>query len=296
MTRDRARTGTWPVHGWIGLALIALFWTLNWSLPGLRTHWGFFPLWLGYALTVDALVFRRKGHSLLKRNPAAYTTLFFVSAPAWWLFELINLRTRNWFYLGEEQFTTIEYAILSTVSFSTVIPAVFGTAELVGTLKPLIRIGPGPAVKPTPAVLGGMLITGTLMLLLIVCWPNLFFPLVWTTAYCLIEPLNVRLGNRSLLDDLARGDWRPVIALGGGCLICGFFWEMWNFLSYPKWIYRIPFADWLHLFEMPLAGYLGYLPFSWELFALYHLVTGFLTPDRNRHYLRLIDEEGRAAC
>lgn len=296
MTRGGgARTGTWPLHGWIGLALIALFWTLNWSLPGLRTHWGFFPLWLGYALTVDALVFRRKGHSLLKRNPGAYAALFFVSAPAWWLFELINLRTQNWFYLGEEAFTTLEYAILSTVSFSTVIPAVFGTAELVGTLKPLMRMGTGPAVKPTPAVLGGMSVAGALMLILIVCWPDLFFPLVWIAVTCLIEPLNVRLSNRSLIDDLARGDWRPLIALGGGCLVCGFFWEMWNFLSYPKWIYRIPFADWLPLFEMPLAGYLGYLPFSWELFALYHLVTGLLTPDRNRHYLHLIDEGDRAA-
>jgi len=37
--------------------LVAVFWILNWSLSGLRTHWGFFPLWLGYALTVDALVF-----------------------------------------------------------------------------------------------------------------------------------------------------------------------------------------------------------------------------------------------
>ena len=293
MTEDKAgQTGRWPVHGWIGLALIALFWTLNWSLSGLRTHWGFFPLWLGYALTMDALVFHRKGHSLLTRNPAAYAGLFFVSAPAWWLFELINLRTQNWFYLGEEAFTTLEYAILSTVSFSTVMPAVFGTAELVGTLKPLRRIGPGPAVKPTPAVLRRIFIAGFLMLLFVICWPDLFFPLVWTALACLIEPLNVRLGNRSLLDDLARGDWRPVVALSGGCLICGFFWEMWNFSSYPKWIYRIPFADWLHLFEMPLAGYLGYLPFSWELFALYHLVTGLLMPDGNRHYLHLIDENG----
>ncbi len=299
MAADReGRTGAWPVHGWIGPVLVALFWTLNWSLEGLRTHWGFFPLWLGYALTVDALVFHRKGNSLLSRNPAAYAGLFFVSAPAWWLFELINLRTQNWFYLGEEAFTTLEYTILSTMSFSTVMPAVFGTAELVGTLKPFRRIGPGPAVKPTAGVLGGMFIVGLLMLLFVIVWPDLFFPFVWTAVYCLIEPLNVRLGNRSLFDDLTRGDWRPVIALGGGCLICGFFWEMWNFLSYPKWIYRIPFADWLHLFEMPLAGYLGYLPFSWELFALYHLVAGLLTPEGHRQYLHLIDEnsEGPAGC
>ena len=44
-------------HGWLGLALVAVFWILNWTLSGLRTHWGFFPLWLGYCLTVDALVY-----------------------------------------------------------------------------------------------------------------------------------------------------------------------------------------------------------------------------------------------
>jgi hypothetical protein len=287
MAATDRRPGKWPFHGWIGLFLISLFWPLNWSLPGLRTHWGFFPLWLGYALTVDALVFHRKGHSLLTRNPTAYAGIFLVSAPAWWLFELINLRTQNWFYLGEEAFTTLQYALLSTLSFSTVMPAVFGTAEWVGSFVWLRRIGPGPAIVPTPAFLRGMFTVGLAMLSLLLLWPNLFFPLVWASVYCLIEPLNVKLGNHSLLDDLSRGDWRPVIALGTGCLICGFFWEMWNFYSYPKWVYRIPFADVLHIFEMPFPGYLGYLPFSLELFALYHLVTGLLAPGGTRHDLRL---------
>ena len=98
----------WPAHGWLGLSLICLFWILNWSLPGTRTHWGFFPLWLGYGLTIDALVFFRKGHSLLTRTPGVWVSLFLVSVPAWWLFELINLRTQNWIYLGEESFSTLE--------------------------------------------------------------------------------------------------------------------------------------------------------------------------------------------
>jgi hypothetical protein len=280
------RNGRWPLHGWLGLTLVAVFWILNWSL---RTHWGFFPLWLGYALTVDAFVFLRKGSSLLTRNPAAYAGLFLVSAPAWWLFELINFRTQNWIYLGEEAFSPFQFAALSTLSFSTVMPAVFGTAELAGTCGLLRRISPGPVITPTPAFLRMTFAAGCAMLLLLILRPDLFFPLVWISVYCLIEPVNVRLGNRSLLNDMARGDWRPVIALGAGCLICGFFWEMWNFLSYPKWVYRIPYAAWLPVFEMPLPGYLGYLPFSLELFALYHLVTGPLLPERNRRYLRLTD-------
>ena len=55
-------------------------------------------------------------------------------------------------------------------------------------------------------------------------------------------------------------------------LVCGFFWEMWNYYSYPKWIYHIPGVGVLHIFEMPLLGYLGYLPFAWELYALRHLL------------------------
>jgi len=269
------QTGKWPVHGWIGLTLIALFWILNWSLHGTRSHWGFFPLWLGYGITVDALIFQRKGHSLITRTPCVWAGLFLISAPAWWLFELINLHTQNWIYLGKESFSTLEYAAFSTLSFSTVMPAVFGTAEWAGTWEWIRRLGPGPVIRNTPTLLRGLFAAGVLMLLLLLARPELFFPLVWGSVYSILEPLNARLGNRSLLDDLARGDWRPVISLSVGCLICGFFWEMWNFYSWPKWIYRIPYADVFHLFEMPLAGYLGYIPFSLELFALYHFVTGF---------------------
>ncbi|SVE30805.1 uncharacterized protein METZ01_LOCUS483659, partial [marine metagenome] len=56
---NRSTGGPWPIHGWLGLGLIAVFWPLNWMLTGLRTHWGFFPLWLGFCLTVDALTLRR---------------------------------------------------------------------------------------------------------------------------------------------------------------------------------------------------------------------------------------------
>jgi len=60
-----------------------------------------------------------------------------------------------------------------------------------------------------------------------------------------------------------------------GAVICGFFWEMWNYFSYPKWIYHTPGANFLHIFQMPLLGYGGYVPFAWELFAL----RNFLAPN-----------------
>ena len=283
----KSLTRGWPAHGWVGLGLVVVFWTLNWSLPGPRTHWIFFPLWLGYCLTVDALVLRRKGTSMLTRSPSAYVKLFLVSAPAWWLFELLNLRTGNWFYDGRQFFTDLQYFILATLSFSTVMPAVFGTGELVSTFGWLRRIGRGPRIAPTRRTLVSFFVAGWLMLALLLLWPLYFFPFLWLSIYFILMPANVWLGNRSLAKYTAVGDWRPVLALWAGCLICGFFWEMWNFYAFPKWVYQVPFVDFLHLFEMPLLGYGGYIPFSLELFALYHLIMGLLKQKEGRDFIQI---------
>jgi len=45
-------------------------------------------------------------------------------------------------------------------------------------------------------------------------------------------------------------------------LVCGCFWEMWNFYSLAKWKYSNPYVHRFELFEMPVLGYMGYLPFG----------------------------------
>ncbi|MCW8848774.1 MAG: hypothetical protein OQJ81_02250, partial [Melioribacteraceae bacterium] len=64
-----------PIRGYFGIGLILVSWYLNWSLTGLRTHLGFFPLWLGYSIFIDALVFYRKGTSLISRSLYNYILL-----------------------------------------------------------------------------------------------------------------------------------------------------------------------------------------------------------------------------
>lgn len=273
---EQKNSKKFPVHGWLGLGLVAIFWALNWSLSGLRTQWAFFPLWLGYALTVDALVVLRKGNSMLTRNPKAYAALFLISMPSWWLFEALNWRTQNWFYDGRQFFSNLQYFALASLSFSTVMPAVFGTAELTSTFKWIANLRYGWKITLNRKTLLSFFVAGWGMLVLLLLFPHYFFPFLWISVYFILEPLNVWLGNRSLADDVAKGDWRPVIALWIGCLTTSFFWEMWNFYSYPKWIYQVPFVDFLHIFEMPLLGYGGYLPFSLELFAIYNLMIGLL--------------------
>lgn len=268
------RQRKYPFHGWLGIILIAVFWYLNWGLEGFRTHLAFFPLWLGYILSVDGLVFMRKGSSLLKRSFKGFLLLFVFSVPFWWLFELFNEVLQNWNYLGRDYFTDFEYGLFASLNFSTVLPAVFISAELVSTLK--IRAFEKPFLKTGPKLPLLFSLSGWIMLGLLLLWPQIFFPLVWISVYFIIEPVNYWLGYKTLLQFTKKGNWQPVWNLWAGVLICGFFWEMWNFYSFPKWTYELPYLDFPEVFEMPLAGYLGYLPFSLELFALYNLLVGVL--------------------
>lgn len=265
-------------QGFIGIVLITIFWPFNWFLPGVRTAYCFFPLWLGYILTIDAVVLKRSGSSMLTRSRRDWLWLFIISAPAWWLFEAINRRTGNWEYLGAEQFGNIEYFLLSTLSFSTVMPAVFETAEWVRTFPWTERFRASGPPRFTPENWKYILAGGLFSLALVLVWPVVFYPLVWLSVFFIIEPLNYRLGRPHLLECLAIGDWRPVVSLSLGALICGFFWEMWNYYSYPKWIYHTPGVEYLHVFEMPILGYLGYIPFAWEL----HALRSFLWPAAQR--------------
>lgn len=262
-------------HGWLGLVLIAVFWGLNWTLPGVHTQWAFFPLWLGYCLSVDALTLYRTGTSLLTRSWRSYLGLFLISAPAWWLFEAVNLRLQNWVYLGTEQFSSQVFGFWSTINFTIVIPAVFGSTELITSFQFFRKLKKGPVVSDHPVVVLAFFLAGWVMLALMLAWPKIFFPFVWISIFFILAPVNVWLGYRSITQWTRTGNWRPIYSLWGGVLLTAFFWEMWNYFSYPKWVYHVPWGGGLKIFEMPLLGYGGYLPFALELFALYHLVIGF---------------------
>jgi len=282
---ERRRTA-FPAHGWLGIGLVGLFWVLNWTLPGPRTHWGFFPMWLGYSLVVDGLVTMRRGTSLLTRSWRRYAGLFLVSALVWWLFEAANARLQNWLYQGSELFSPAAYAFWATLSFTTVIPAVFGSAELFASLPFVQRLGRGPVIRPDRRTTLAFFVVGLALFALMLAWPRLFFPFLWISVYCITEPVNVWLGHRHLGSWTQKGDWRPVVALWLGVLLTAFFWEMWNYFAYPKWVYHIPWGQFGHIFEMPILGYGGYLPFALELYAVYHLVVGLLG-DRGSDYVQI---------
>jgi hypothetical protein len=236
-------------------------------------RYSFFPLWLGYILFVDALVVVRHGTSLLQRMRWRYVTLFVISSLFWWLFELLNLPIQNWHYILDHPYSPLGFFLYATLSFSTVLPAVMGTTELLSTFRPLkpklLPDDPGPRL-PLPAFLT-IEVLGVAFLVLPLLFPHYFFPLVWFSVTLLLDPLNNRLGRKSAFAHLLARDW-SFLVLPLGTLVCGFFWEMWNFYALPKWYYTVPYIGFWKVFEMPLLGFTGYLPFSLELFALYQFV------------------------
>ena len=260
-------TCQWPARGWVGLILVAVCWPLNWTLPGTRTSYLFFPLWLGYILVADGLVQTQTGTSIWTRSRRDFVLLFLISAPVWWSFELINLRTGNWEYLGPELFDPLQL-LLSTISYTVVVPAVFETAELIRNFPWMDRLASGPRLPATRALFVGLFVVGLAMLAATLAWPNIFYPFTWIALVFILEPVNHWRGRPYFLNELRAGDWRTVISLSLGALVCGFFWEMWNYYSFPKWVYHIPGLAFFHIFEMPLLGYGGYVPFALELYAL----------------------------
>lgn len=267
-----------------------LFWALNLGLEGLRTHLLFFPMWVGYILTMDAICYQRKGSSLLSRDKSLFISLFILSIPFWWLFEWLNGFVSYWSYHPRRAFSDTEFFLLSSLSFSTVIPAMFTSAEWIGSFSRINYFSNGPKIGGRRSVQLTFFLLGVLMLGCVFLFPAYSPAFLWMSLYFLLDPINCWLGYKSILNETARGDWRTVAALWIGSLICGFFWEMWNYYAWPKWEYDIPFVDFWYVFEMPLLGYFGYLPFSLELYVVYQLLAGLLRSSRMQNYLQLVDE------
>ncbi|MBI3915343.1 MAG: hypothetical protein HY327_14295 [Chloroflexi bacterium] len=269
-----SRPWKFSLHFFFGVALAAFFWYASWTHWGVLGEYAFFPQWLGYILAVDGLVVWRKGSSLLTRAPREFAALFLLSAPSWWVFEGLNNFVLNWIYIGAEDYSIAQIILVATINFATVIPAVFETTELVSTFPRLARFRAQRRFAISPRVLWLMMYAGAFGFAAIVLAPRVAFPLTWVWLFLLVDPLNALRGRASLIADTARGDWRMPVALALAALIGGFFWEMWNFYALPKWTYAVPYFGFAKIFEMPLLGYFGYIPFAWELYALYHLAWG----------------------
>ena len=274
-----APVGVFPWWGWSAAVLGAVAWVIAWNrfvvFDRVQLHM-FTPLWLAFIVVINALTARRIGRCMMMNRPVYFLSLFPVSAAFWWFFEYLNRFVQNWYYAAATlSVSGIEYVLYATLPFSTVLPAVLGTRELLGTYPAVdaafSSYRPVSMHRPK-AWAAACLAVASAGLAGIGVWPDLLFPMVWVSPLLIIVSLNVLFGEASLLREVANGDWRRVVTAATAGLVCGLFWEMWNVNSLAHWVYSIPFVHGFKIFEMPVLGYAGYLPFGVACLAIGDLV------------------------
>jgi len=139
----------------------------------MRTAYLFFPLWLGYILTVDALVSRRTGSSLWTRSRRNFVLLFVASAPIGGFSNRYE-RTGNWEYRAATLSPASNIISGAQFHFPPSWPAVFETAELVRSFAWVSTIKAGVRLRSTARVNVSLLLTGPHRLALTLAWPKTF--------------------------------------------------------------------------------------------------------------------------
>jgi len=261
--------------------------------------------WTGFILFADSVVWRARKRSWIRSNPLEFTFLALASIPLWLVFEFYNLFIDNWYYTGlPENFWLRQFGY--AWSFATIWPAIFEAADLIDVWR-------GPA---TGVVFGKrydyIVVNGAGYIVLITLGSAmLLWPLVWPSRYLaapvflgfilLLEPINVSLGEQSLIADAGNADYRRAVNLLLSGFLCGVLWEFWNYWAGAKWHYTVPIMEHLKIFEMPVLGYFGFPAFAFECFTMYVFVRAIAkrvapsVDSRLDYSIALTDDKPRAS-
>jgi hypothetical protein len=214
---------------------------------------GFAPLarfgypiaWWGLLLALDARHFGRWGVSPMRVSWRQFMGITIpVSVLYWLMYEYVNLAFPQWRYRGDLEGRPLQ-AAFGFVSFATVVPILIEFYWWFAGPQPRFtaaRRGAAIWVAVGIALLAAPFITGHF----------------WISQGAWLAPALVLLPFAG---------WPTASAVPAG-LLSGFLWELLNYWSFTKWEYTIH-PDWPRLFEMPLLGYLGFVPFAFSTLAVY---------------------------
>lgn len=276
-------------YGLVGVLLIALA-EINFIFKIEPFASWYFPIiWLGYILTVDAIVYKLRGNSLISNRFYKFLGIVIISALFWWIFEFVNIAIQNWSYSGLEGLSSSvggsvkNFAnLFGTLSFATVLPALFETVELVRSIKLFEDKKLKKKHKISKRFLYTMMGFGIFCFLAPLILPKFTFPLVWLSFFLILDPINYLHKQPSIVGHLKDRKLAVPLSLLLAGIILGFFWEFWNYWAIPKWTYNVPYVGFWKIFEMPLLGYLGYFPFAWELYAMYWFIKSLFIKKKER--------------
>ena len=251
------------------VALIAAAALLAYDIPPFPT-WFYVFAWYPALVILDQTIVLLGGESLSAR-PRELASMLWWSVVIWLLFEAINFRLQDWYYVFLPA-GRLERWIGITVSLATVVPAVLLPERL------LDRLGVWRDLRyraftlgPRPLRIAGW--AGWALLALVLAFPRYLYAFTWGAVWLIVEPLlYARDPERSLVADIAGGRWGRIARLMAAGLFAGALWETFNAVARGRWIYTVPFLEGLKIFEMPLVGFLGFPFFALEAWSLYHLL------------------------
>lgn len=270
-----------PVWFWVGLvawgSALFLLWiratTLLWYL-----HWSDLPLFWGFTLMIDGWVYvRQGGKSLVSQVPQEVVGIGVSSVLGWMLFEYLNLFVDdNWYYPRGNIISRDMFLLYAIVISSGLLPLAFVWYSLFKTFPALRnRFSNGrKLILPTWAK-NGLLILSLFGLFGSGLFPDIFFFALWLAPAVVLAVVLNKVQVWTPLDAIGQGNWTPTLLAALTYLAEGFCIEGQNYLSAVHvgqfvvfteapayWQYSLPYVNRYHLFEMPILGFLGYMPFG----------------------------------
>ena len=262
--------------GVIGIILIILT-QINFFLKIQPFADWYFPIiWIGYILTIDAAIYSINKKSLVNNHLLHFISLFILSASFWYIFEILNLFTQNWNYIGTDSLGNVKL-IFKLISFSTVLPALFETTSLIKSIHLFDKVKLRKKYNLSKNFLFIMIFLGIISFFLPIFFPKFTFPLIWLSFFLILDPINYINNQPSIIGHIKNRNLKIPLSLLLAGIILGFLWEFWNYWATIKWVYDIPFVGFFKIFEMPILGYLGYFPFAFELYSMYWFVRSLFT-------------------
>jgi hypothetical protein len=230
----------------------------------------YFFAWYPLIACLDGVLYRLRGRSWLLSQPRKFFQMCFWSVTVWLIFEALNLYLKNWGYVAMTPVGWVRWGGY-VLAFATVLPGIFLTAQVMEAL------GAWKDLKGRPFNPGNWqpvsLLVGVALLILPLTFPHYAFPLVWGAFFFLLDPFCWLLGGDSLIVRFAAGERREHVCLLAAGLICGLWWEAWNWFAISKWVYTLPVLNGWKVFEMPLPGFLGFPAFALEAAVMYNFLT-----------------------
>lgn len=291
---------SFPVWFWAGLIVWAISFTFlcgHFSTPKWFLNWAYIPLYWGFIFLLDGVVYKRTGgKSMFNNAPQELIGIGVASVSGWLIFEYLNFFVLEyWYYPKGDLVPDDEFCTYAIFASSALLPLAFQWYSLFNTFPSFVK-----KYHHGPKITFGKSLQ---VILLCLSYLGLFFMSFYPTDLCAViwlAPLIILTVVLDLLDiwtpftPIKKGNWTPVMFMALTYLLEGFLLEGQNYCSashiggalqtdYPGyWVYNVPFVNQFHVFEMPVVGFYGYLPFGiyclvwWIAFAfLLNIPTDF---------------------